>query len=205
MTDGLPRSRSVGLSAASAIHTQRNGDAGRGKKKRPVRPSNRPALSSMHAPYTTYTRERGELLQRCSRCADRMLLSLGGRVQRRERVREEERGGKREAALSPSRTALNTSRHSHALPARRARFLACCLEGIAASGLEGGRRRGGRGRCHAPLGRISASAIRLRGEAGRPAKLTTDCFPSSGRDFDFLEGGSSGPGRNGERVFITRD
>ena len=116
MTDGLPRSRSVGLSAASAIHTQRNGDAGRGKKKRPVRPSNRPALSSMHAPYTTYTRERGELLQRCSRCADRMLLSLGGRVQRRE----EERGGKREAALSPSRTALNTSRHSHALPARRA-------------------------------------------------------------------------------------
>ena len=54
-------------------------------------------------------------------------------------MREEERGGKREAALSPSRTALNTSRHSHALPARRARFLACCLEGIAASGLEGGR------------------------------------------------------------------
>ena len=103
MTDGLPRSRSVGLSAASAIHTQRNGDAGRGKKKRPVRPSNRPALSSMHAPYTTYTRERGELLQRCSRCADRMLLSLGGRVQRRESEREEEeRGGKREAALSPS-------------------------------------------------------------------------------------------------------
>ena len=49
-------------------------------------------------------------------------------------MREEERGGKREAALSPSRTALNTSRHSHALPARRARFLACCLEGIAASG-----------------------------------------------------------------------
>ena len=85
-------------------------------------------------------------------------------------MREEERGGKREAALSPSRTALNTSRHSHALPARRARFLACCLEGIAASGLEGRRRRSGR--CHAPLGRISASAIRLRGEAGRPASQT---------------------------------
>ena len=49
MTDGLPRSRSVGLSAASAIHTQRNGDAGRGKKKRPVRPSNRPALSLLDA------------------------------------------------------------------------------------------------------------------------------------------------------------
>ena len=133
-------------------------------------------------------------------CCSRLAAECRG-----ERVREEERGGKREAALSPSRTALNTSRHSHALPARRARFLACCLEGIAASGLEGGRRRGGRGRCHAPLGRISASAIRLRGEAGRPAKLTTDCFPSSGRDFDFLEGGSSGPGRNGERVFTTRD
>lgn len=107
MTDGLPRSRSVGLSAASAIHTQRNGDAGRGKKKRPVRPSNRPALSSMHAPYTTYTRERGELLQRCSRCADRMLLSLGGRVQRRE----SERGGKRREAGGCSEPVANRAQH----------------------------------------------------------------------------------------------
>ena len=107
MTDGLPRSRSVGLSAASAIHTQRNGDAGRGKKKRPVRPSNRPALSSMHAPYTTNTRERGELLQRCSRCADRMLLSLGGRVQRRE----SERGGKRREAGGCSEPVANRAQH----------------------------------------------------------------------------------------------
>ena len=122
-------------------------------------------------------------------------------------MREEERGGKREAALSPS--VANRAQHVASLTRSPGQARASSLAASKAlpprGWREGGRRRGGRGRCHAPLGRISASAIRLRGEAGRPAKLTTDCFPSSGRDFDFLEGGSSGPGRNGERVFTTRD
>ena len=171
MTDGLPRSRSVGLSAASAIHTQRNGDDA-GKKKRPVRPSNRPALSSMHAPYTTYTRERGELLQRCSRCADRMLLSLGGRVQRRE----SERGGKRREAGGCSepvrREPRSTRRVTHTLsrPGARASSLAASKALPPRGWREGGRETEGRPLpCtawpHKRLGHPSA-------RRGRPASQT---------------------------------
>ena len=97
MTDGLPRSRSVGLSAASAIHTQRNGDAGRaregGKKKRPVRPSVQPASPLLDACALLDLHEGERRVITAVQPVRRSDVALAWRQCAEERERRKEEGG----------------------------------------------------------------------------------------------------------------